>query len=169
MTEKSEPAPSLPPNYTLIACIPTALEYQRLRRLAGCHIQFPLEVSKVALPYTIHSAIVQYTPPVESNSNPDALPAPATTVAMGRLVGDGKMFLQIVDMAVDPAHQRKGLGRCVLYELMSWRDREAKDAFVSLISDSSAVKLYEDMGFSRFGFGQEGLDTASMVALCYHQ
>lgn len=79
------------------------------------------------------------------------------------------MFLQIVDMAVDPAHQRKGLGRCVLYELMSWRDREAKDAFVSLISDSSAVKLYEDMGFSRFGFGQEGLDTASMVALCYHQ
>jgi len=35
-------------------------------------------------------------------------------IAMGRVIGDGGCFFQIVDIAVDPAHQGQGLGRRIM-------------------------------------------------------
>jgi len=39
-------------------------------------------------------------------------------IGMGRIVGDGGCFLQIVDIAVDPRHRGKGLGKTIMTALM---------------------------------------------------
>lgn len=44
---------------------------------------------------------------------------------MGRAVGDG-LFYQIVDIAVDPAHQRRGLGKAIMAGLMDQLKRIAR-------------------------------------------
>ena len=41
-------------------------------------------------------------------------------LAMGRLIGDGGLNYEVVDIAVRPDHQRKGLGSQVMAALMQW-------------------------------------------------
>ena len=33
---------------------------------------------------------------------------------MGRVIGDGGLFFQVVDIAVEPAHQGRGLGKAIV-------------------------------------------------------
>lgn len=70
------------------------------------------------------------------------------TVAMGRVIGDGGWYFHIIDMAVLPAHQRRGLGAAVLAWLLDRIRQEAPpDAFVSLMADPPGRSLYERYGF----------------------
>ena len=72
----------------------------------------------------------------------------STLVAMGRIIGDGGAFFQVVDIAVKPAYQGKGLGKLVMRELMKYLDKHTFDgSYVSLIADAPANKLYEQFGF----------------------
>ena len=51
---------------------------------------------------------------------------------MGRIVGDGALNFEIVDIAVDPAHQGRGLGRIIMENIIRWLDSNAyKGAYVS--------------------------------------
>ncbi|MBT2678906.1 GNAT family N-acetyltransferase [Bacillus sp. ISL-35] len=69
-------------------------------------------------------------------------------VAMGRIIGDGGAFFQIVDIAVKPAYQGRGLGKLVMSELMNYLDEHTYEgSYVSLIADDPANKLYEQYGF----------------------
>lgn len=69
-------------------------------------------------------------------------------IGMGRVVGDGGCFLQIVDIAVRPDYQGQGLGRLVMDEIMAYLTREAPpEAYVSLIADQPADRLYLKYGF----------------------
>jgi ribosomal protein S18 acetylase RimI-like enzyme len=71
-----------------------------------------------------------------------------TPIGMGRLVGDGGLFVQVTDIAVLPAYQSKGLGRMVMESLMMWAEVELpRSAYMSLIADVPANKLYEKFGF----------------------
>jgi ribosomal protein S18 acetylase RimI-like enzyme len=73
----------------------------------------------------------------------------STLVAMGRVIGDGGSFFQIVDIAVKPEYQGKGLGKLVMKELMAYLDQHTYEgSYVSLIADAPADKLYEQFGFS---------------------
>jgi GNAT superfamily N-acetyltransferase len=68
---------------------------------------------------------------------------------MGRIVGDGGCFLQVVDMAVDPAHQRRGIGGAILARLLDRVHADApKGAYVSLFADPPGRELYRRHGFS---------------------
>jgi GNAT superfamily N-acetyltransferase len=71
------------------------------------------------------------------------------TVGMGRLIGDGGWYFHVVDMAVLPAHQRRGIGDWVLTWLLH-RVYEAAppDAFVSLMADPPGRRLYARHGFT---------------------
>lgn len=72
----------------------------------------------------------------------------AETVAMGRVLGDGGWYFHIIDMAVLPQHQRRGLGDAVLTWLLERIRRDAPpDAFVSLMADPPGHALYHRHGF----------------------
>lgn len=69
-------------------------------------------------------------------------------VGMGRVTGDGGCHFQVVDIAVHPDYQRRGIGRGVMSRLMTeLRERAPRTAYVSLIADGDASKLYEQFGF----------------------
>lgn len=72
----------------------------------------------------------------------------STTVGMGRVLGDGGWYFHIVDMAVLPEHQRRGIGDAVLTTLLDFIRRQAPaDAYVNLLADPPGRRLYERHGF----------------------
>ena len=68
---------------------------------------------------------------------------------MGRLLGDGGWYFHVVDMAVLPEHQRRGLGDAILAALLD-RIRAAAPpgAYVNLLADPPGRRLYERHGFT---------------------
>jgi len=83
----------------------------------------------------------------------------ARSVAMGRLIGDGGWYFHVVDMAVLPEHQRRGLGSAVLtYLLAQIRQRAPRDAYVSLLADPPGRQLY-----ARYGFVESAPDSLAMT------
>ena len=69
-------------------------------------------------------------------------------MGMGRIIGDGGLFFQVVDVAVEPAHQGKGVGKTIMGALISeLRRRVPAEANVSLSADGEAYRLYEQFGF----------------------
>lgn len=69
-------------------------------------------------------------------------------VGMGRVIGDGGCFFQVVDIAVLPAHQGKGLGKLIMGEIKKWLDENVpKTGYVSLGADGKANGLYRQFGF----------------------
>ena len=70
-------------------------------------------------------------------------------VGMGRIIGDGGCFYHVVDIAVQPSYQGKGLGKLIMSEITKYLDGHApKNSYVSLIADIPADKLYKQFGFS---------------------
>ncbi|WP_308637222.1 GNAT family N-acetyltransferase [Paenibacillus silvisoli] len=64
-------------------------------------------------------------------------------------VKNGGCFYQVVDIAVDPEHQGKGYGKLIMSELMTYMDGHApRGAYISLIADVPADRLYSKFGFA---------------------
>jgi GNAT superfamily N-acetyltransferase len=79
-------------------------------------------------------------------------------IGMGRVVGDGGLFLWVVDIAVAPAWQGKGWGRAIMQALMDdVHARAPARAMVGLIADGTANKLYEQFGFKLVAPGAHGM------------
>lgn len=69
-------------------------------------------------------------------------------IGMGRVIGDGGAFFQIVDIVVKPSYQGRGLGKVVMKELVNYLSENTyPGSYVSLIADDPANKLYEQFGF----------------------
>jgi predicted N-acetyltransferase YhbS len=64
------------------------------------------------------------------------------------IIGMGRLILQIVDIAVQPSHQGKGIGCRILEKLLSYADANAPDAYISLVGDHPAYETF----YPRFGF-----------------
>lgn len=75
--------------------------------------------------------------------------ATGQAVAMDRVLGDGGWCFHVVDMAVLPEHQRRGLGGAVLTALLDRvRDRAPAGAYVNLLADPPGRVLYSRHGFT---------------------
>lgn len=69
-------------------------------------------------------------------------------VGMGRVIGDGGCFFQVVDIAVLVEHQGKGLGKRIMGEIMHYIEAHVPESgYVSLIADGQAQDLYAQFGF----------------------
>lgn len=120
------------PAYAITSRTPTVPEYLHLRAIAGLS-PFSEAAASKGLPGTIFAVVVLHE---------------GTAVGMGRLIGDGGCFFQVVDIAVDPQHQGRGLGKKIMAALMHHVTHELpQSAYVSLIADVPANKLYEQFGF----------------------
>ncbi|WP_444997232.1 GNAT family N-acetyltransferase [Aliikangiella sp. IMCC44359] len=68
------------------------------------------------------------------------------TIAMGRVVGDGGLNFEIVDVAVEPKYQGQGIGRIVMEHIMAYLEQTApKDSYITLMAD--VPELYQKFGF----------------------
>jgi ribosomal protein S18 acetylase RimI-like enzyme len=67
---------------------------------------------------------------------------------MGRVIGDGGWYFHLVDLAVDPQYQRRGIGDGILEELLAPIEELAPPgAYISLLADEPGRRLYERHGF----------------------
>ena len=118
--------------YTLRLETPGSEEYRRLRTTAGLTAR-SRTAAEAGLPNTVAGAVVRTDDGV--------------AVAMARAVGDGLNY-EVVDVAVDPEHQGRGLGKQVMAALMDQlRAIAPAEAYVSLIADGEAHRLYAQYGF----------------------
>ncbi len=70
-------------------------------------------------------------------------------IGMGRIIGDGGCHMQIVDVAVRPDYQGKGIGKMIFARLVDHLNQSAPDkTYVSLIADVPADQLYRQFGFA---------------------
>lgn len=121
-----------PPAYSTFARTPSVEEYLHLRAVAGLS-PFSKEAAIQGLKGTAFAVVI-----VQEDK----------AIGMGRLIGDGGCFFQVVDIAVDPQHQGRGLGKAIMDAIMQHVNAELPDsAYVSLIADVPANKLYEKFGF----------------------
>ncbi|WP_298746162.1 GNAT family N-acetyltransferase [uncultured Brevundimonas sp.] len=132
----------IPEEYRLGAETPSDEEYLRLRVAAGLSRKSPEGAAK-GLANSWHSVVVR--------RDGDA-------VGMGRVIGDGGLFFMVVDIAVEPAHQGRGLGKAIMAALVE-RLREAAPsrAHVALIADGEAHRLYAQYGFTLTAPGGVGM------------
>ncbi|GAB3475189.1 GNAT family N-acetyltransferase [Nocardiopsis coralliicola] len=74
--------------------------------------------------------------------------ATGETVGMGRVIADGGWYFHIIDMAVLPGHQRRGIGDAVLSALTAAIEEDAPGADISLLADPPGRRLYKRHGFT---------------------
>ena len=127
---------SVPSGYLLCDGYPNVDDYVHLRRAAGLTPK-NAEQAAAAIRGSWAGCFVAEA------ARPD------TAIAMGRIVGDGGWYFVVADMAVLPAHQRRGLGDAILQRLLAKiRDEAAGgDAYVTLSADEPGRRLYERRGF----------------------
>lgn len=134
----SEPDP-----YTIERSVPSVATYIELRTASGLSVKTP-EAAMRGLAGSLFAVQVLF----------DGKP-----VGMGRVIGDGGCFYQVVDIAVLPEHQRRDLGKRIMAEIARYIETEVpRSAHVSLIADGPARDLY-----AQFGFKVTGPDAVGMV------
>lgn len=121
------------PNYTIIHSTPTVETYRYLRTAAGLSPK-TIEAAERGLPNTLFGVQI-----VCDN----------TVIGMGRVIGDGGTFYQVVDIAVLPEYQGQGVGKKIMAEISDYIDHEVPESgYVSLLADGQAQQLYQQFGFS---------------------
>jgi GNAT superfamily N-acetyltransferase len=136
MTPSTINTTSLPHGYRLQQGYPSDTDYLNLRALAGLSSKTPSQAAEVPKGswYGCHIVFEQDN----------------TVAGMGRIVGDGGWYFHIADMAVHPAHQKKGLGgyilRRLVQEILDKAPRDGKP-YISLLADEAGRTLYLSNGF----------------------
>ena len=124
--------PPLPDGYILLRECPRSDEYRALRVLAGMSPKSAAG-ALIGLPNTFYAVTVRHA---------------GKLVGMGRVVGDGGLTFQLVDIAVAPACQGRGLGKAIVGALVDHLQRVAPaGANINLQADGPAKHLYAQFGF----------------------
>lgn len=118
--------------YSCVLETPSVETYRALRLASGLSPK-TTEAALKGLPNTLFAVQILH----------DAQP-----VGMGRVIGDGGCFFQVVDIAVLKEHQGKGLGKRIMGEILQYIEAEVPESgYVSLIADGQAQDLYAQFGF----------------------
>jgi ribosomal protein S18 acetylase RimI-like enzyme len=120
-------------SYDLVPGTPDIDDYRRLRRVTGLS-EKTQAAAEAGLTNTWFAVTISHD---------------GRTIGMGRVIGDGGTAFQIVDIAVEPEHQGKGLGKRIVAALVDHlRANAPASAYVSLIADGDAQHLYAKYGFA---------------------
>lgn len=108
-------------------------DYYRLRESVAW-LNFSREQTEKALNNSLYTVIA------EDDGN---------VVGMGRMTGDGLYYL-IVDIVVQPDHQKKGIGSTIIDMMIDYVDRETPiggRSSVQLTAEKGKETFYEKRGF----------------------
>jgi len=112
--------------------IPAIETYIDIRISAGLSRKSP-EAAKIGLKNSIYCVVAYYD---------------NTAIGIGRIIGDGGCFFEIVDIAVLPEYQKKGIGGKIMEKLMEYiRINALPTAYVSLMADHGTPEFYRKFGF----------------------
>ena len=129
-------------SYRLRDAAPSPEEYVALRDVAGMGSRTEAAARR-GLPNSVHAVAIREE-------------ATGDLAGMGRLVGDDGCFYQLVDVAVHPDHQGRGLGTRIVAALLDYLRENAPDsAYVSLVADVDGF-------YERFGFEETAPDSKGM-------
>ena len=118
--------------YSIHLGTPTVDTYRQLREQCGLSAK-TREAAERGLPNTLFAAQAMFD---------------GQAVGMGRVIGDGGCFFQVVDIAVHPAHRGQGLAKQIMTEIMRYvAENVPTSGYVCLIADGLANKLYAQFGF----------------------
>ena len=119
-------------SYSVIERTPNVSEYNEVRQAAGLRWKDE-PVVRQGLRNTLYAVCV-----VHDNR----------VVGIGRVIGDGGSFYDIVDIAVVAEHQKKGVGKMIMAGLMSYIDIHARPgSLVCLMANKGVAPFYEKYGF----------------------
>ena len=126
----------MPDGYTIIERAPAVEEYRALCTAVGWAPELNFEAAAKALENSLYAVVVVWED---------------KTIGMGRIIGDGAVYLSLEDIVVFPEHQGKGVGAMIVERLMSYLNENAPDrAVVSLRAVRGTVPFYARFGFCTF-------------------
>ena len=118
--------------YTLHAKTPDVATYIDIRLAAGLSRKSEA-AARIGLQHGLYSVMAYH------GNEP---------IGIGRIIGDGGCFFQIVDIAVRPEHQKRGVGDLIMGGLMDWlREHAPVTAYISLMADHGTPDFYARYGF----------------------
>ncbi|MBN9673054.1 GNAT family N-acetyltransferase [Roseibium aggregatum] len=116
----------------LISQVPDTDTYLHLRVASGLS-GYEREAAEIGLKNSLYSVLLTDN---------------GSVIGMGRLIGDGGLFVQVTDIAVLPDYQGQGLGKRIMAALTEFIEENLPaSTYVSLIADIPANRLYEQYGF----------------------
>ncbi|ACT03321.1 GNAT family N-acetyltransferase [Paenibacillus sp. JDR-2] len=132
--------------YEIIKRLPTVQEHKALWEAVGWG-SIHIEMSGQSIAGSLYGVVVEREGEV---------------VGMGRVVGDGAMYFYIQDVAIAPEHQKQGLGKLIVEQLLDYikeRRHENGLAFVGLFASHGNDAFYEQFGFKDHSPGMTGMFT----------
>lgn len=119
----------------LVPRTPTAAEYRALCTAVGWQEVMNLAAADAALRHGLHAVVVERD---------------GRAIGMGRVVGDGAIYFYVQDVAVEPAHQGRGVGQRIVAALVDWVRAHAPDrAFLGVFAVAGTEAFYGRHGFER--------------------
>jgi GNAT superfamily N-acetyltransferase len=119
-------------NYQVIERTPTVQEYNRVRKSAGLSVKDRVAAER-GLANTLFAVCVVHE---------------ETVVGIGRVIGDGGLFYDIVDIAVVAEEQQRGIGSLIMTALMQYIDQNAlPSSIICLMANKGVASFYEKFGF----------------------
>jgi len=118
--------------YKTVERTPTVREYNAVRLAAGLTVKDEL-AAQLGLRNTLFGICIVHDEAV---------------VGIGRVIGDGGLFYDIVDVAVVAEHQRRGVGKMIMDCLMGYIEVNARpSSLVCLMANKGIAPFYEKYGF----------------------
>lgn len=130
-------------DYQVVQRVPDVANYNRVRGAAGLSVKDE-EAARRGLTNTLFGVCILHRGEI---------------IGIGRVIGDGGLFYDIVDFAVVPEHQGKGVGRLIMNALLAYLETEARpSALISLMANKGVAPFY-----AKFGFVARDPDMPAMV------
>ena len=121
-------------SYHLKAQTPSVADYIRIRSAAGLSRK-----TEEAATLGLKNSLFAVTVFLETEP-----------IGIGRVIGDGGCFFELVDIAVVPEQQKKGVGKLIMDALMDYiRKYAPESAYVSLMADHGTPDFYAKFGFTK--------------------
>jgi ribosomal protein S18 acetylase RimI-like enzyme len=129
--------------YAVVERTPEVLEYNRVRQAAGLSVKDEIAAQQ-GLANTLYAVCIVYD---------------EMTVGIGRVIGDGGLFYDIVDVAVVADHQQKGVGKMIMDALMSYIDAHARPSSIVCLMANKGIALF----YEKYGFKVRDMDMPGMI------